>query len=51
MSEYGFSLHPYFKEMPGIGKALNKANKANTEELKNVEAAIAAEIERVKNSG
>jgi glutaconyl-CoA decarboxylase len=51
MSEYGFSLHPYFKEMPGIGKALRKQNKANTEELKKVEEEIKAEVERVKNSG
>ncbi|KUG03420.1 acetyl-coenzyme a carboxyl transferase alpha / beta chain [hydrocarbon metagenome] len=51
MSEYGFSLHPYFKEMPGIGKPLSRELKANAEELKKVEEEIAREIERVKNSG
>lgn len=51
MGEYGYSLHPYFKEMPGLGKALNKENKANVDEIKQVEAELAQEIARVQNSG
>lgn len=34
MGDYGFSLHPYFKEMPSIGKPLTRQAKANVEELK-----------------
>ena len=51
MSQYGYPLHPYFKEMPGIGKELTKENEENTTEMKEVETGIAAEVERVKNSG
>ena len=51
MSEYGYPLHPYFKEMPGIGKALTRQQEQNMEEIKEVEAAVAGEVERVKNNG
>lgn len=51
MSHYGYSLHPYFTEMPGIGKALAKVNKKNIEEISAVEADMVKEVERVKNSG
>ncbi|NPV91811.1 MAG: glutaconyl-CoA decarboxylase subunit alpha [Firmicutes bacterium] len=37
--------------MPGLGKALNKENKANVDEIKQVEAELAQEIARVQNSG
>lgn len=46
-----YCLHPYFKEMPSIGKELPRTLKANVEELKAVEADIAAEVERVKANG
>lgn len=51
MGDYGFSLHPYFKEMPSIGKPLTRQAKANVEELKKIEEAVAQEIARVKNTG
>ncbi|NLU49092.1 MAG: glutaconyl-CoA decarboxylase subunit alpha [Syntrophomonadaceae bacterium] len=51
MGAYGYSLHPYFKEMPAIGKPLNRVNKQNVEEIKKVEAEIAQEVERVKQTG
>lgn len=51
MSDYGYPLHPYFTEMPGIGKELARTLKQNIEELKNQEALIAGEVERVKNNG
>lgn len=51
MTKYGYSLHPYFTEMPGIGKELKRTLKKNIEELKNEEASVAKEVERVKNNG
>jgi len=51
MAQIGYPLHPYFQEMPGIGRELVKAQEDNTEELKAQEAIIAAEVERVKNNG
>lgn len=51
MGEYGFSLHPYFKEMPEIGKPLNKELKQNMDEIKAVEEEVVKEVERVKNYG
>ncbi|NLM21767.1 MAG: glutaconyl-CoA decarboxylase subunit alpha [Peptococcaceae bacterium] len=51
MGSRGYSLHPYFKEMPGIGKELTRVNKKNMEEIKSVEAEIAKEVDRVKNFG
>jgi glutaconyl-CoA decarboxylase len=51
MGEYGYSLHPYFKEMPGIGKPLSKELKQNMDEIKAVEEEVAREAERVKNYG
>lgn len=51
MGEYGYSLHPYFKEMPEIGKPLSKELKQNMEEIKAVEEGVAREVDRVKNFG
>jgi len=51
MGHYGYSLHPYFKEMPSIGKELTRTVKQNVEDIKNVEAEIAKEVDRVKESG
>ena len=51
MGSRGYSLHPYFKKMPDIGKELTRVNKKNEEEIKNVEAEVAKEVERVKNFG
>ncbi|HVJ47656.1 acyl-CoA carboxylase subunit beta [Desulfitobacterium sp.] len=51
MGDYGYSLHPYFKEMPAIGKKLTRTLKQNVEDIENVEAEIAKEVDRVKNSG
>lgn len=51
MVKYGYSLHPYFSEMPGIGEVLPRQLKQNIEELKKEEDAVAKEVERVKNSG
>ncbi|MDR0425346.1 MAG: glutaconyl-CoA decarboxylase subunit alpha [Clostridiales Family XIII bacterium] len=51
MINSGYPLHPYFKEMPDIGKPLARTLKQNVEELKQQEAIIAQEIERVKNNG
>lgn len=51
MIEYGYPLHPYFKEMPPIGKDLPRVLKANVEQLKEVETNVAAEVERVVNFG
>src|SRR5665647_1687352 len=51
MGEYGYSLHPYFKEMPGIGKELARTLKQNVEDIKNAEAEVAQEVDRVKNAG
>lgn len=51
MKDHGYSLHPYFKEMPSIGKELARTLKQNVEDIKNVEAGIAKEVDRVKNSG
>ncbi|MDQ7096819.1 carboxyl transferase domain-containing protein [Desulfosporosinus sp. PR] len=51
MGDYGYAMHPYFKEMPGIGKPLARVAQQNIEDIKNVEAEIAKEVERVKNSG
>lgn len=51
MINSGYPLHPYFKEMPDIGKPLARTLKQNVEELKQQEEIIAQEIERVKNNG
>ncbi|MDR2487086.1 MAG: glutaconyl-CoA decarboxylase subunit alpha [Clostridiales Family XIII bacterium] len=51
MSEYGFPLHPYFTEMPSIGSELKRKLEKNVAELKEQEAIIAAEVERVKGAG
>ncbi|MCL1983617.1 MAG: glutaconyl-CoA decarboxylase subunit alpha [Clostridiales bacterium] len=51
MAQYGFPLHPYFKEMPGIGKELTRLQEQNMEELKAQEAAFACEVQRVKENG
>ncbi len=48
-------MHPYFKKMPGFGKELSDKRKAalaaNKKAIDEVEAGIAAEVERVKNAG
>lgn len=48
-------MHPYFKKMPSFGKALSDKKKekalANRQAIEEVEALIAAEVERVKNAG
>ncbi len=51
MGTYGHPLHPYFKEMPGLGKALSRIAQDNVDDIKKVEAGVAAEVERVKNAG
>lgn len=51
MAEYGYPLHPYFTEMPDIGNELKRTLKKNIEELKDAEAVLAEEVERVKNTG
>ncbi|WP_207652415.1 carboxyl transferase domain-containing protein [Desulfosporosinus sp. FKB] len=51
MGDYEYSMHPYFKEMPALGKGLSRRIEQNAEELKTIEAEIAKEVERVKNSG
>ena len=33
MGSRGYSLHPYFKKMPDIGKELTRVNKKNEEEI------------------
>ncbi|MDR0817449.1 MAG: glutaconyl-CoA decarboxylase subunit alpha [Clostridiales Family XIII bacterium] len=50
-TNYGFPLHPYFTEMPGIGSALKRENAKNADELKEQEKIIAAEVERVVSAG
>ncbi len=47
----GYALHPYWKEMPPIGKQLARELKKNIEEIKAAEAVVAAEVDRVKNNG
>ncbi|PKM76504.1 MAG: glutaconyl-CoA decarboxylase subunit alpha [Firmicutes bacterium HGW-Firmicutes-15] len=44
-------MHPYWKEMPPIGKELARELKKNIEEIKNAEAEVAKEVDRVKNNG
>jgi hypothetical protein len=51
VSDYGYSMPPYFKEMPGIGKSLSRELKQNIEDIKKVEADMAREVQRVKDSG
>lgn len=51
MSDFGFSLHPYFQEMPGIGRPLRRTKPDNEEQLKEVETAFDSEVTRVKNAG
>ena len=51
MIDYGYPLHPYFTEMPGIGSELARTLKKNIEELEEQEAIIDKEVERVKNNG
>lgn len=47
----GYAMHPYWKEMPPIGKELARELKKNIEEIKNAEAEVAKEVDRVKNNG
>jgi glutaconyl-CoA decarboxylase len=47
----GYALHSYWKEMPPIGKQLAKELKKNIEEIKEAEAVVAKEVDRVKNNG
>jgi len=49
--KYGTPLHPYYTVMPSIGKELDRVLQKNVDELKEVEAGIAKEVERVKNNG
>ncbi|MDD2483555.1 MAG: carboxyl transferase domain-containing protein [Eubacteriales bacterium] len=51
MAQYGYPLHPYFKEMPGIGKELPRTLQKNIDELKAEEEVLAKEVDRVKNNG
>lgn len=51
MGEYGYSLHPYFKEMPGLGNPLSREVPQNVAEISKVEAELDQEIKRVMNSG
>lgn len=48
-------MHPYFKRMPTFGKKLSDKKKEkqadNRKSIEEVEALIAAEVERVKNAG
>jgi glutaconyl-CoA decarboxylase len=46
-----YPLHPYFTKMDDIGSELTRVQKKNIEELKEIEAGIAKEVERVKNAG
>jgi glutaconyl-CoA decarboxylase len=47
--KYGFPLHPYFEKMPEIGAPLKKVLNKNAEEIKAVEADIAARVDEIKN--
>ena len=49
--DYKYPLHPYFTEMPSIGKDLVRTLKKNVEEIQEEEALIAKEVDRVKNNG
>jgi glutaconyl-CoA decarboxylase len=51
MIKQGQPLHPYFEKMPSIGKELVRTLKPNMEALKEQEALVAAEVDRVKNNG
>ncbi len=51
MSDYGYSMPAYFKEMPGIGKPLTRELTQNLEAIKGVEKEWTLEVERVKNTG
>ena len=51
MIKKDFPLHPYFTEMPKIGKPLKRELTQNIDEIKQVEAQFQAEVERVRNSG
>ena len=48
-------MHPYFKNMPAFGKALSDKKKEkgepNRKQIEEVEAIVAAEVERVMNAG
>jgi hypothetical protein len=44
MVKYEYPLHPYFKEMPSIGKELARALNPKMEALREQEALVAAEI-------
>ena len=48
-------MHPYFKNMPTFGKKLSDKKKEKAEpnkaSIKEVEATVAAEVDRVKNAG
>jgi glutaconyl-CoA decarboxylase len=51
MIDRGYPLHPYYKEMPGIGAPLARTLKQNVADLKAQEELIAQEVDRVKNNG
>lgn len=34
MGQYGYSLHPYFKEMPSLGKTLPRTLQKNVDDIK-----------------
>lgn len=51
MIDRKYPLHPYFEKMPGIGTELPRSLKKNIDELKEQEAIVAAEVDRVKNAG
>ncbi len=51
MSNFGYPMPRYFQNMPQIGKALNSSLEDNATEMKQIEADIAAEIERSTNAG
>jgi len=51
MIDRKYPLHPYFETMPGIGSELPRSLKKNIDELKEQEAIVAAEVDRVKNAG
>lgn len=51
MIDRKYPLHPYFEEMPALGTPLPRTLKKNIEELMEQEALVAAEVDRVVNSG
>ena len=51
MSNYKYSMPRYFAKMDDLGTALKKANEKNAAELKEVEAVLDAEFQRIFDSG